>query len=202
MSFAEKCFKVFTRCVEDFHSRGGVETEFFNPYEKDGFEYYLYQKAWIDSRQWHLEDQIREEGIDAQTALGLKRQIDGLNQERTDAVERLDDYFVEEFRGVKPLADARLNTESLAWALDRLSILALKIYHMRQEVERESVALTHRERCREKLFVLNGQREDLLLAITQLREDILAGRRYMKVYRQMKMYNDPELNPVLYGQKK
>lgn len=202
MLFAERCFNVFARCVEDFHSRAGLETEVFNPYEKDGFEYCLYRKAWIDSRQWHLEDQIREEGIDAKAALELKRQIDRLNQERTDAVERLDDYFVEEFREVKPFDNARLNTESLAWALDRLSILALKIYHMCREVERGGVSPAHRERCRGKLFVLNGQKADLLLAINQLREDILAGRRYMKVYRQMKMYNDPELNPVLYGQKR
>ncbi len=201
MAFAERCFEVFMRSIEDYHSEG-VVTVCHNPYEPGDLDYRLYEKAWIDLQQWHLEDDIREEGIEARKALEIKRQIDMFNQRRTDAVEQLDDLLVLSCQGIPILENARLNTESLAWALDRLSILALKIYHMRQEAERQDALTWHRERCMGKLRVLEEQRGDLILAINQLREDILAGRRYVKVYRQMKMYNDPALNPVLYGKKK
>ena len=161
----------------------------------------MYLKNWIDTVQWHLEDIVRDPEIDPICALQIKRRIDRSNQERTDLVERIDSYFLTLYKDVQPAADATINTESPAWAVDRLSILALKIYHMRQEVDRTDVDEAHREACRRKLAVLLEQRADLSLALDQLLADIAAGRKYMKVYRQMKMYNDPSLNPVLYGKK-
>ena len=155
-------------------------------------------KCWIDTVQWHFEDIIRDPHIDPTEALQLKRRIDRSNQDRTDLVEEIDTYFRKQYSEVKPLPDARLNTESPAWAVDRLSILALKIYHMKEQVEREDAETAHRDKCAEKLSVLLEQQKDLGLAIDQLLEDIEAGRKYMKVYRQMKMYNDPSTNPVLY----
>ena len=164
-------------------------------------EYYLYLKNWIDTVQWHFEDIIRDPNIDPAAALVLKRRIDKSNQDRTDLVELIDSYFLDKYKDVKPLPDATINTESPAWAIDRLSILALKIYHMRQETERTDVSAEHHEQCARKLAVLLEQQKDLSTAIDQLIADIEAGRKYMKVYKQMKMYNDPELNPVLYGKK-
>ena len=155
-------------------------------------------KCWIDTVQWHFEDIIRDPHIDPTEALQLKRRIDRSNQDRTDLVEEIDTYFRKQYSEVKPLPDARLNTESPAWAVDRLSILALKIYHMKEQVERKDAETAHRDKCAEKLSVLLEQQKDLGLAIDQLLEDIEAGRKYMKVYRQMKMYNDPSTNPVLY----
>ena len=157
-------------------------------------------KCWIDTVQWHYEDIIRDPHIDPTEALALKRRIDRSNQDRTDLVEDIDSFFRSTYSDVKPLPDARLNTESPAWAVDRLSILALKIYHMKEQVERTDATDEHRARCQSKLNVLLEQQVDLSTAINQLLEDIEAGRKYMKVYRQMKMYNDPLLNPVLYGQ--
>lgn len=152
--------------------------------------------------QWHLEDIIRDPQIDPVAALALKRRIDRSNQDRTDMVEEIDTYFREKFADVKPDADATINTESPAWALDRLSILALKIYHMEREVERTDASPEHIARCRARLDVLLEQQRDLTSAIDRLLADIAAGKKYMKVYRQMKMYNDPATNPVLYGNKK
>ena len=169
-----------------------------NPYERGTIDYNLYMKCWIDTVQWHFEDIIRDPHIDPIEALNLKRRIDRSNQDRTDLVEEIDSYFRHKYCEVKPLPEARLNTESPAWAIDRLSILALKIYHMREQVEREDADEEHRARCSAKLDVLLEQQKDLGLAIDQLLEDIEAGRKYMKVYRQMKMYNDPSTNPVLY----
>jgi hypothetical protein len=172
-----------------------------NPYEFKTIEYYLFLKNWIDAVQWHLEDIIRDPAIHPREALLIKRRIDRSNQDRTDLVELIDSFFLKEYAGIAPSSDATINTESPAWAIDRLSILALKIYHMEQEVNREKADLVHREACAQKLAVLQEQKKDLSTAIDQLLDDIKAGRKYMKVYKQMKMYNDPALNPVLYGNK-
>ena len=172
-----------------------------NPYTNGSIEYLLYQKNWIDTVQWHLEDIIRDPNIDPVEALKIKRRIDRSNQERTDMVEYIDSYFLDLYKDVRVAADATVNTESPAWAIDRLSILALKIYHMEQEVRREDVSQKHIEECGRKLDVLRQQQVDLSGAIDALLDDIAAGRKYMKVYKQMKMYNDPELNPVLYASK-
>ena len=198
MSFTEKANRIFNRAISDYHLTDNVNTPIQNPYEKDSIESNLYLKCWIDTVQWHFEDIIRDPHIDPVEALTLKRRIDRSNQDRTDLVEEIDSYFRQYYSEVKPLADARLNTESPAWAVDRLSILALKIYHMQEQVERKDAEPEHIAKCQAKLDVLLEQQKDLSLAIDQLLEDIEAGRKYMKVYRQMKMYNDPSTNPILY----
>jgi hypothetical protein len=191
---------IFDRSIQDYHLIDDVDTPERNPFTEGGLDALLYSKNWIDTVQWHLEDIIRDPHIDPIDALSVKRRIDRLNQERTDSVERIDTFLTEAFRQVKPQSDASLNTESPAWAIDRLSILALKIHHMRIEAERESADESHRNICRRKLSVLIEQRKDLSLSIDELLEDIGAGRKRMKGYRQMKMYNDETLNPVLYSQ--
>jgi hypothetical protein len=178
-----------------------VDEAVHNPYEEKSVEFYLYLKNWIDAVQWHLEDIVRDPEIDPNRALAIKRRIDQSNQDRTDLVELVDRYFLDMYKDVTVLPDATINTESPAWAVDRLSILVLKIYHMRQETERAGASPEHIETCKKKLTVLLEQKRDLTLAIDQLLDDIEEGRKYMKVYRQMKMYNDPSLNPVLYGKK-
>jgi len=198
MSFTEKANKIFNQTIADYHLKDNVDTPIQNPYERGTIEYSLYLKCWIDTVQWHYEDIIRDPHIDPVDALALKRRIDSSNQDRTDLVEEIDSYFRQYYSEVKPLPDARLNTESPAWAVDRLSILALKIYHMREQAERTDATEEHRQRCQAKLNVLLEQQVDLSIAIDQLLENIEAGRIYMKVYRQMKMYNDPSTNPVLY----
>lgn len=201
MTFSEKSNHIFWNATQDYHKRDDVDAPMVNPYPEKTIEYDLYLKNWIDAVQWHLEDIVRDPEIDPVKALAIKRRIDKSNQDRTDLVERIDSYFLQQYADVTPLPDAVINTESPAWAIDRLSILALKIYHMQQEVERKEASPEHIERCRAKLQVLLEQRVDLSSAIDQLLSDIEQGRRYMKVYRQMKMYNDPSLNPVLYNQK-
>lgn len=201
MKFADKCNEIFNQSTLHYHEHDDVDSIPVNPYEEGTVEHTLFAKNWIDAVQWHLEDIIRDPEIDPVAALALKRRIDRSNQDRTDMVEQLDTYFRELYKDVIPSADATINTESPAWALDRLSILALKIYHMEQEVARRDASEAHIAKCRAKLDVLLEQRVDLTSAINQLLDDIAAGRKYMKVYRQMKMYNDPETNPVLYGQK-
>lgn len=201
MSFTLQSNHIFNKAIEDYHVRDNVDTPINNPYERDSVENRLYLKCWIDTVQWHLEDIIRDPHIDPLEALSLKRRIDRSNQDRTDLVEQIDSFFRQKYSDVTPLPDARLNTESPAWAIDRLSILALKIYHMREQAEREDASDEHRRQCQAKLAVLLEQQKDLRLAIDQLLEDIEAGRKYMKVYRQMKMYNDPSTNPVLYKKK-
>ena len=198
MSFTEHCNVIFGQAIRDYHLTDNVDTPMNNPYNRGTIDYNLYMKCWIDTVQWHFEDIIRDPHIDPTEALQLKRRIDRSNQDRTDLVEEIDTYFRKQYSEVKPLPDARLNTESPAWAVDRLSILALKIYHMKEQVEREDAETAHRDKCAEKLSVLLEQQKDLGLAIDQLLEDIEAGRKYMKVYRQMEMYNDPSTNPVLY----
>ena len=201
MTFVETCNDIFERTVELYHVTDDVDAQVANPYPTDTIEASLFRKNWIDAVQWHLEDIIRDPAIDPVAALALKRRIDRSNQDRTDLVEEIDSYFRELFKDVSVLPDATLNTESPAWAIDRLSILALKIYHMREQVERTDASEEHRARCQGKLNVLLEQRVDLSTAIDQLLDDISAGRKYMKVYRQMKMYNDPSTNPILYGNK-
>lgn len=198
MTFSELCNNIFNQAICDYHIKDNIETPINNPYEREEIENRLYLKCWIDTVQWHFEDIIRDPHIDPVEALSLKRRIDRSNQDRTDLVEQIDSYFRLKYSDVQILPDARLNTESPAWAVDRLSILALKIYHMREQAERTDATAEHREKCGAKLQVLLEQQRDLSLAIDQLLDDIQAGRKYMKVYRQMKMYNDPSTNPVLY----
>ena len=198
MTFTQTCNEIFYKAIADYHVKDDIETPINNPYDRDSIENRLYLKCWIDTVQWHFEDIIRDPHIDPVEALNLKRRIDRSNQDRTDLVEQIDSYFRQKYSDVTVLPDARINTESPAWAVDRLSILALKIYHMREQVEREDATPDHREKCRAKLNVLLEQQKDLGAAIDQLLDDIEAGRKYMKVYRQMKMYNDPATNPVLY----
>lgn len=201
MTFCEKCNRIFWNACIDYHKKDDVDSCMQNPFESNTIESLLYRKCWIDTVQWHLEDIIRNPDIEPISALYIKRRIDKSNQDRTDLVEHIDTYFLDKYKDVKPLENATINTESPAWAIDRLSILALKIYHMQQEVERADSSEAHKEQCRAKLAVLLEQRIDLTAAIDTLLDDIAAGRKYMKVYRQMKMYNDPELNPILYGKK-
>ncbi|MBQ6194457.1 MAG: DUF4254 domain-containing protein [Prevotella sp.] len=198
MSFTEQCNEIFNLAIRDYHVKDNVDTPINNPYDRDSIENRLYLKCWIDTVQWHYEDIIRDPHIDPVAALQLKRRIDQSNQDRTDLVEQIDSYFRHTYSNVKPLPDATINTESPAWAVDRLSILALKIYHMREQAERTDASDEHRQKCRAKLDVLLEQQKDLSTAIDQLLADIAAGRKYMKVYRQMKMYNDPSTNPILY----
>lgn len=198
MSFSEQCNKIFQQAIDDYHVHDDIDTLINNPYDDGTIENRLYLKCWIDTVQWHFEDIIRDPHIDPMEALVLKRRIDRSNQDRTDLVEQIDSYFRQKYSEVKVLPDARINTESPAWAIDRLSILALKIYHMREQVERQDASKEHKDTCTAKLNVLLEQQKDLGTAINQLLEDIQEGRKYMKVYRQMKMYNDPSTNPVLY----
>ena len=199
--FTENANRIFNRAIDDYHRFDDVDHPVGNPFDEGSLDHLLYMKNWVDTVQWHLEDIIRDPRIDPVEALKIKRRIDRSNQERTDMVEYIDSYFLDLYKDVRVAADATVNTESPAWAIDRLSILALKIYHMEQEVRREDVSQKHIEECGRKLDVLRQQQVDLSGAIDALLDDIAAGRKYMKVYKQMKMYNDPELNPVLYASK-
>lgn len=190
---------IFDRAVADYHVTDNVDQPCVNPYKEGTLEHTLYSKCWIDAVQWHLEDIIRDPAIDPVEALALKRRIDASNQDRTDMVEEIDTAYREKYGNVKVNSDATINTESPAWAIDRLSILALKIWHMREQTERSEASQQHIAKCKAKLDVLLEQRVDLTSAIMTLLEDIAAGKKYMKVYRQMKMYNDPSTNPVLYS---
>ncbi|MEW7289509.1 DUF4254 domain-containing protein [Aquimarina sp. 2304DJ70-9] len=201
--FTNKANTIFKEVIDKYHIIDSVDQEFSNPYDStsQAIEHLLYRKCWIDTVQWHYEDIIRDPQIDPVGALKLKRQIDASNQDRTDMVEYIDSYFLEEYKNVTPKANATINTESPAWGVDRLSILALKVYHMHQETVREGATDTHKAACQKKLDVLLEQRVDLSTAIDTLLSDIEKGDKYMKVYKQMKMYNDDELNPVLRGEK-
>ena len=202
MTFSELSNKIFVDSTNYYHTMDDVYATLVNPYSEDKIEGSLFKKNWIDAVQWHLEDIIRDPKIDPIKALEIKRWIDRSNQERTDLVELIDSYFFTKYQMVKPLPNATINTESPAWAIDRLSILALKIYHMQQEVIRKDATPDHLAKCQAKLDTLLDQKKDLSLAIDQLIDDIENGRKYMKVYKQMKMYNDPSLNPVLYAKQK
>ena len=199
MNFSATCNNIFEEVINEYHKHDDVDFPIQNPYKQGSLEHLLYAKNWIDTVQWHLEDIIRDPNIDPVAALAIKRRIDSSNQERTDMVEYTDSYFLDAYKDVKMQENATINTESPAWAVDRLSILALKIYHILQEVNRLDASPAHIESCTTKSNILLEQRVDLSTAIEELIEDIKNGRKYMKVYKQMKMYNDPELNPVLYG---
>jgi hypothetical protein len=200
--FSQIAFSVFEQSIADYHIHDSVDQAVNNPYPKDKIEHLLYAKNWVDTVQWHYEDIIRDPQIDPVAALVLKRKIDASNQVRTDMVEYIDSYFLQKYSGVTVKADAKINTESPAWAIDRLSILALKIYHMNEEANRTEASVEHRAKCQEKLNVLLDQKSDMFSSIDQLLKDIESGYKFMKVYKQMKMYNDDELNPVLYQNKK
>lgn len=194
------CNNIFEKSINDYHISNDVDAAVNNPFEKTSLEHLLYLKNWIDTVQWHLEDLIRDPKIDPAAALLLKRRIDKSNQERTDMVEFIDTYFLDKYKGVTAKESATINTESPAWAVDRLSILALKIFHMSLEASRKEATEEHRQACHKKLEVLLEQRKDLSHAIDILMTEIRDGVKYMKVYKQMKMYNDESLNPVLYKQ--
>jgi len=194
-------FEVFEQSIIDYHVYDSIEQELKNPYNKEDFKFLLYQKNWIDTVQWHLEDIIRDPEIHPKEALKIKRIIDASNQKRTDLVEFIDGHFLQKYKNVKVFDTATINTETIAWAIDRLSILALKIFHMREEANRESAEEKHKLNCQSKLDVLMDQKKDLCEAIDQLIQDIEEGKKYIKVYKQMKMYNDEDLNPVLYKAK-
>lgn len=195
---ANQCYDAFQRSINDYHVTDNVDAPVKNPYPAGSFEHLLYAKNWIDTVQWHLEDIIRLPEINPVEALQIKRRIDKSNQDRTDMVEKMDDYFLDQFKTVTPKSSAKINSETPAWLLDRMSILLLKIYHMKEQTERKDASADHIAKCKAKLDVLLEQRSDMQLAFDQLMEDIKSGDRKMKVYRQMKMYNDASLNPMLY----
>ena len=195
---ANQCYDAFQRSVDEYHVTDHVDAPVKNPYPAGSFEHLLYVKNWIDTVQWHLEDIIRLPEINPAEALQIKRRIDKSNQDRTDMVEKMDDYFLDQFKSVTPKPTAKINSETPAWLLDRMSILLLKIYHMKEQTERKDASAEHIAKCKAKLDVLMEQRSDMQLAFDQLMEDIRTGDRKMKVYRQMKMYNDASLNPMLY----
>jgi len=198
--FSENCNNIFNQSISDYHETDDVDAQIKNPFPPSTIEFLLYQKNWIDTVQWHLEDIVRNPNINPVEGLAIKRRIDSSNQERTDMVEFIDSYFLDQFKHVVALSNAKINTESPAWAIDRLSILALKIYHMHVEVNRENASADHIASCTTKLNILLEQRIDLSTAIDDLLEDMKTGNKFMKVYKQMKMYNDPSLNPILYQQ--
>ncbi|MEG0725120.1 MAG: DUF4254 domain-containing protein [Mucinivorans sp.] len=198
MKFTDLCDQVFQDSIDRYHVSNDVDAPMAPPYAAGSIEMLLFHKNWIDTVQWHLEDIIRDPMIDPIQALQIKRRIDASNQDRTDKVEFLDNYFLDKYKGVTLSEGATLNSETVAWALDRLSILALKIYHMRIEATRNESSAEQRTACAAKLAVLDEQHTDLTGAINDLLADIEAGRKFIKTYKQMKMYNDPALNPVLY----
>ena len=198
---SNKAFEIFEMAINDYHIKDDVNQPMKNPFDKDSLEHLLYKKNWIDTVQWHYEDLIRDPKISPNNALSLKRKIDSSNQYRTDTVEYIDSFYYLKFKNVEVNENASINTESPAWAIDRLSILALKIFHMKEESERSSGSKEHRGLCKKKLLILMEQKNDLSEAIDQLLQDMKNGLKYMKVYKQMKMYNDESLNPVLYQNK-
>ena len=200
--FAEFAFPIFEQSIKEYHVIDDAYQATQNPYKKGSIEHLLFAKNWVDTVQWHYEDIVRDPNINPVAALDLKRKIDASNQVRTDMVEYIDSYFLDKYKDVSVKPNAKINTESPAWAIDRLSILALKIYHMNEEATRVEASIEHRAKCQIKLDVLLDQKNDMFTSISQLIEDIEAGDKYMKVYKQMKMYNDEELNPVLYQNKK
>ncbi len=198
---ATECYAIFQQSINDYHVHDHVDTPVKNPYAENSFEYLLYLKNWIDTVQWHLEDIIRLPDINPTEALQIKRRIDKSNQDRTDTVEKIDDNFLEFFKNSEPKPTAKINSETPAWLLDRMSILMLKIYHMKEQTERSDARVDHLVKCEAKLAILLEQKMDMHLAFDQLITDIQSGDRKMKVYRQMKMYNDASLNPMLYQKK-
>lgn len=198
MLSADECYTIFQKSIDDYHLTDDVDSPISDPFPAGSFSSLLYTKNWIDTVQWHLEDIIRKPDIDPSDGILIKRRIDRSNQDRTDTVEKIDDFFLEAFKNVKYLPEARMNSETPAWLLDRMSILLLKIYHMKEQTVRKDVTAEHLAKCRDKLMTLEEQKEDMRQAFDELIEDILSGTRRFKVYRQMKMYNDATLNPMLY----
>lgn len=196
---SELANNIFNQAIKDYHQYDNIDQSAISPYDTDTISHLLYLKNWVDTAQWHMEDVVRNPNINPVEGLEWKRRIDAQNQVRTDMVEFIDSYFLNLYKHITPQADAKINTESPAWALDRLSILALKIYHMQEEIDRQTATLAHKQQCQTKLDILLAQRADLSNSIDELLQDIEEGRKYMKVYKQMKMYNDPNLNPVLYN---
>lgn len=199
MLSASECYRIFSRSIHDYHVHDNVDASVVNPFPAGSFEALMYEKNWIDTVQWHLEDVIRKPDIDPGEGLAIKRRIDRSNQLRTDTVEKMDDYFLEQFSGVVPKKEARMNSETPAWLLDRMSILMLKIYHMEEQTLRTDVSEEHISRCNDKLRLLLEQKSDMTEAYDELIKDIWEGNRKFKVYRQVKMYNDSSLNPMLYN---
>lgn len=202
MLTATHCYHIFDQSISDYHKHDFVDTHLKNPYTASTIDALLYHKNWIDTVQWHLEDIIRDPNIDPVKALAIKRRIDKSNQDRTDMVERIDDFFIDQFQAVKLQPNARQNSETPAWLLDRMSILLLKIYHMQEQVDRKDASADHIARCQAKLNVLLEQKTDMQACFDELMDDLSKGIRKMKLYRQMKMYNDASLNPVLYSTNK
>ena len=201
MILTEKAWEIFNQSIQDYHINDDVNAQLKNPFPSDSLDHLLYRKNWIDTVQWHLEDIIRDPEIEPTEALRIKRWIDQSNQERTDTVEYIDSWFLNKYENVSPKTNAKINTESPAWALDRFSILSLKVYHMKEEANRENATAEHKQKSADKLAVLQEQKIDLSTAIEELLSDLQAGTKKMKVYKQMKMYNDEDLNPILYKNK-
>ncbi len=201
MISVDQYFPIFDACIHQYHIKDSVDQALENPYKDGSFEALIFHKCWIDTVQWHFEDLIREPSIEPKDGMDLKRRIDSSNQKRTDMVEQIDDWFLDSFKEVIANVDAKLNTESPAWVVDRLSILALKIYHMQEQANRADADEAHRQKSQIRLNVLLEQKEDLTTAFRQLLEEYKTGNKVMKVYRQMKLYNDPNTNPALYGKK-
>lgn len=198
----QDCITIFNQSITDYHVKDDVNTEISNPYKEGTIENIMYLKNWVDTVQWHYEDIIRDPNIDPVAGMELKRKIDKSNQHRTDLVEKVDDFYIELFKHAKRDTSALINTESPAWVIDRLSILCLKIYHMQEQVDRKEVTENHKKQCAQKLMILKEQESDLTSSFNQLLEDFETGKKKIKVYRQMKMYNDDDLNPVLYRKEK
>jgi hypothetical protein len=199
---SSRAIEIFNQSIKDYHIYNDINQKENNPFPENTIEWLLYHKNWIDTVQWHLEDEIRAPDIEDKKVVFLKRWIDRSNQERNDTVEKIDDWFLEQFKNIKPKSNAKMNSESPAWILDRMSILCLKIYHMEEEVKREDASYEHKEKCKQKLLILLEQQKDLSICYDEYIQDILKGDKIMKVYRQMKMYNDEELNPILRKYKK
>ena len=198
---ANHCTEIFNRSIHDYHINDNVDQPCNNPFAENSIENLMYLKNWIDTVQWHYEDIIRDPNIAAENGILLKRKIDRSNQDRTDLVEKIDDYYIELFKNVNYSNESKLNTESPGWVVDRISILCLKIYHMQEQTERKDVSEEHVNNCIKKLSVLKEQQEDLSQSFNELLDDLENGVKKIKVYRQMKMYNDSSLNPVLYKKK-
>ena len=195
---AENCIDIFEQAINTYHVIDDVYQPFTNPFNEGTIENVMYQKSWIDTVQWHYEDIIRDPNIQPDAGMDMKRKIDKSNQHRTDVVEQLDDYYISMFKNITPNSDAKLNTESPGWVVDRISILCLKIYHMQEQVDRGDTDEKHKIQCQNKLNILLEQKEDISKSFNDLLEEIQSGEKQIKVYRQMKMYNDDTLNPVLY----
>ena len=195
---AESCIDIFEKAINNYHIADDVYQSFNNPFESGTIENIMYQKSWIDTVQWHYEDIIRDPNIQSDEGMVMKRKIDKSNQHRTDVVEQLDDYYISLFKDVEPKSDAKLNTESPGWVVDRISILCLKIYHMQEQVDRTDTDKKHKQQCLNKLNILLDQKEDISKSFNDLLNEVQKGEKKIKVYRQMKMYNDDTLNPVLY----